>query len=454
MDWSAWVTTVVVGYATGFLTSQDFAIVDLTLNSDPPNALVYTNLTPYAVTQRIKRLRRIGSLPAWILVTLWLALLRPSFRRRWTRMTFQMASGVVSLAGLVLFVGSRCESPPRMYATDFGYILLGFGNSMSYSFGYALLRGDTRDVLHRERNQILSYQRYALYLGRLCGLLTSLAMSSDLCFLVDTVILASVTFATSSYLRDYSREDYPVLSGVPTSNVQREVAKSTYLSGAFIKGLLLASIPLALYEHFNEAWQWSAEKIYERVGLDKASLYSNALWDNVARAGFGGYIFSYTLFKRAHAETNGATKPSGYSQWKTRMLWVAIVSPSVLMSCLLYSRAGVDNLVNWFVLADTMFAIHWMSGGTSGTWYMMSHFPGDSALVGISLARVIREVWKLVAEPLVLASIDYFGWFFFFVTCLACRLVCSAVVYAAAPSPDDDDVVVDEDPTSNVDVVE
>lgn len=46
----------------------------------------------------------------------------------------------------------------RMYMMDFGYIMLGFGNSMSYSFGYSLLRGDTRDVLHRERNQILGYQ--------------------------------------------------------------------------------------------------------------------------------------------------------------------------------------------------------------------------------------------------------------------------------------------------------
>lgn len=51
------------------------------------------------------------------------------------------------------------------------------------------------------------------------------------------------------------------------------------------------------------------------------------------------------------------------------------------------SRAGVDNLVSWFVLADTLFAIH---SGTSWAWYMTSHFPGDSGLVGINLARAIR----------------------------------------------------------------
>ncbi|KAH7714871.1 hypothetical protein AAVH_17763 [Aphelenchoides avenae] len=338
---------------------------------------------------------------------------------------------------------------------DFGYILLGFGNATSYSFGFSLLRGDSRDVLHRKRDQLLSYQPYAAYLGRLCGLMTSLAMSSDLCFLVDTVILSSaalVTFATSFYLRDYSREDYPVLNGVPTSNSQLEVPKSTYCSGSFLKGLLLASIPLALYENFSDAWQWSAEMIYERVGLDKASLYSNAFWDNVARAGFGSYIFSYGLFKKVCLEPDraGNAKPNGRSQWKTRMLWVAVVSPSVLTSCLLYSRAGVDNLVNWFVLADTMFAIHCMSGVTSGTWYMTSHFPGDSGLVGISLARAIREVWKLMAEQLVLASIEVFGLFSFFVTCLACRLVCSAVVYAWTPNPDDDENAIDGNATSNV----
>lgn len=65
-------------------------------------------------------------------------------------------------------------------------------------------------------------------------------------------LAALVTLATTPYLRDYSREDYPVLNGVPTTNVQLEVPKLAYFSGAFLKGLLLASIPLALYEHFNE----------------------------------------------------------------------------------------------------------------------------------------------------------------------------------------------------------
>ncbi|KAH7701296.1 hypothetical protein AAVH_31572 [Aphelenchoides avenae] len=327
-----------------------------------------------------------------------------------------------------------------MYVTDCGYMLLGFGNATSYSFGFSLLRGDSRDFLHRKRDQFLSYQPYAAHFGRLCGLMTSLIISSDQCFVVDTVILSSaalVTFATSSYLRDYSREDYPVLAGVPTSNAQLDVPKSTYWSGSFLKGLLLASIPLALYEHFNDAWQWAAETIYEGAGLDKTALYSNALWDNVARASFGGYVFSYGFFKKAYLATDGAehAKTRGDSQWKTRMLWAAIVSPSVLNSCLLYSRAGVDNLVSWFVLADTLFAIH---SGTSWAWYMTSHFPGDSGLVGINLARAIREVWKVMAEPLVLASIDAFGLFFFFAACLACRLLCSAVVYASTSTRDDD----------------
>lgn len=43
-----------------------------------------------------------------------------------------------------------------------------------------------------------------------------------------------------------------MLAGVPTSNAQLDVPKSTYWSGSFLKGLLLASIPLALYEHFND----------------------------------------------------------------------------------------------------------------------------------------------------------------------------------------------------------
>lgn len=76
----------------------------------------------------------------------------------------QMASGVISLAGVVLFIGSRCPSPARMYVIDFGYILLGFGNATSYSFGFSLLRGDSRDVLHRKRDQLLSYQVFVTYM--------------------------------------------------------------------------------------------------------------------------------------------------------------------------------------------------------------------------------------------------------------------------------------------------
>lgn len=90
-------------------------------------------------------------------------------------------------------------------------------------------------------------------------------------------------------------------------------------------------------ERFLQAWQWAAETIYEGAGLDKTALYSNALWDNVARASFGGYVFSYGFFKKAYLATDGAehAKTRGDSQWKTRMLWAAIVSPSVLTSCLL-----------------------------------------------------------------------------------------------------------------------
>lgn len=51
-----------------------------------------------------------------------------------------------------------------MYVMDFGYILLGFGNATSYSFGFSLLRGDSRDVLHRKRDQLLSYQVFVTYI--------------------------------------------------------------------------------------------------------------------------------------------------------------------------------------------------------------------------------------------------------------------------------------------------
>ncbi|KAH7723036.1 hypothetical protein AAVH_09509 [Aphelenchoides avenae] len=106
MDRPALFTAIAVGYAVGFMHSLDFAVVDVTLNVNGlQEVLQFAQMTPYAVSQHIKALRRCGGLVGYMLVFVYFAATHRSKRRRWTRTLFQaFANYLGRLCGLILAI--------------------------------------------------------------------------------------------------------------------------------------------------------------------------------------------------------------------------------------------------------------------------------------------------------------------------------------------------------------
>lgn len=118
-------------------------------------------------------------LPGSVLAAIYFAAASPQFRRKRTRLVFQVCTCVdkitfkfilqlstiaTTLAGYVLLFGScgQISDESRMIVVDAGFILFGFGDAMTFNFGYSFLYGDTRKTPQTRQDVLIDYQVFCL----------------------------------------------------------------------------------------------------------------------------------------------------------------------------------------------------------------------------------------------------------------------------------------------------